>query len=84
MTLWLFGYHHAMPTNSDAAKVLAELLRERLAKSPELAAKQRRLLEMLRNPPPGAPEMPGKQEMEHQQRMADAVAAKLWPKKDAG
>ena len=56
-----------------AAKVLAEVLRERLSKSPELAAKQRRLLEKL-NPPPD------KLEMDHQRRMADAVAVKLWPK----
>lgn len=69
-----------MPTDATPEKLLAELLRARLSKDPELAAKQRRLLEALQDPPAGAPEMPGKQEMKHQQRMADAVAAKLWPK----
>lgn len=71
-----------MTNDSSAQQLLAELLRARLSKDPALAEKQRRLLEKLQNPPPDAPEMPGKQEMEHQQRMADAVAAKLWPKKD--
>ncbi len=72
-----------MPTDPTAEQVLAELLRARLTKTPELAAKQRRLLEVLLNPPPGAPEAPGVLEQQHQQRMADAVAAKLWPKRDA-
>ena len=36
-----------MTTDNDSIKVLSEILQQRLAKSPELAAKQRRLLELL-------------------------------------
>jgi hypothetical protein len=55
----------------DSTKLLAELLRAKLAKDPILAAKQRRLLEKL-----GAAQV-DELDMKHQQRMADAVAAKL-------
>ena len=43
-----------MPTTKPdtAEKVLAELMRGKLTKSPELAAKQARLLEKLRAPTP--------------------------------
>ena len=37
-------------TNDDATKVLSEILQQRLSKSPDLAAKQRRLLELLQKP----------------------------------
>lgn len=63
-----------MDSPKDPKAVLASILRERLIKDPALAAKQRRLLDML-NPPVDA------LEMEHQQRMADAVAQKLWPRR---
>lgn len=39
---------------NDSNKALAELLQQRLSKSPELAAKQRRLLELLQKAQPVA------------------------------
>lgn len=36
-----------MTTQNDPTKVLSEVLQQRLSKSPELEAKQRRLLELL-------------------------------------
>ena len=40
-----------MTANNDSTKVLSDILRQRLSKSPELAAKQRRLLELLQKLP---------------------------------
>jgi len=61
----------------DPKKLLAELLRANLVKDPALAAKRRRLLEKLA----AAEREPDPLEMQHQQRMMDGVAAKLWPER---
>jgi hypothetical protein len=65
-----------MNTPDDAGKtsvqLLSELMQANLSESPELAAKQRRLLETLAaRAKPGEPDAV---EEHHQQRMADAVA----------
>ena len=65
----------------SAKKLLSELLGGNLSKSTELAAKQRRLLEVLGSSRASSLVAPQQEvdelEMEHQQRMADAVAEKL-------
>lgn len=50
-----------MSTTNDSKKVLSEILQQRLSKSPELAAKQLRLLQLLQKaqePPPPTKESP--------------------------